>query len=69
MNDREQLQRMYPMSGDPGQDEFARVDEWLADGRRVALATVVSTWGSSPRPVGSHLLVNDAGEFFKRYFF
>lgn len=37
--------------------------EWQAAGRRVALATVVDTWGSSPRPVGSQLLVDDAGEF------
>jgi LAO/AO transport system kinase len=51
------------MSSNPTQDEFARVDEWLASGRRVALATVVSTWGSSPRPLGSHLLVNEDGEF------
>jgi xanthine/CO dehydrogenase XdhC/CoxF family maturation factor len=37
--------------------------EWQAAGRRVALATVVDTWGSSPRPVGSQLLIDDAGEF------
>lgn len=36
---------------------------WLKQGRGAALATVVHTWGSSPRPVGSHLVVNDAGEF------
>src|SRR3954470_4065360 len=30
-------------------------------GRKVALATVVSTWGSSPRPVGSQLVVDDTG--------
>ena len=35
---------------------------WRADGRKVALATVVTTWGSSPRPVGSQLAVDDAGE-------
>ena len=35
--------------------------EWLKSGRRVALATVVSTWGSSPRPVGSQLAVDDKG--------
>ncbi|MCB9737445.1 MAG: XdhC family protein [Deltaproteobacteria bacterium] len=32
-------------------------------GRRAALATVVATWGSSPRPVGSRLTVDDAGAF------
>ena len=36
---------------------------WKRSGRRVALATVVRTWGSSPRPAGSKLAVNDSGEF------
>jgi xanthine/CO dehydrogenase XdhC/CoxF family maturation factor len=36
---------------------------WIRAGRRVALATVVRTWGSSPRPAGSKLAVNDRGEF------
>jgi xanthine/CO dehydrogenase XdhC/CoxF family maturation factor len=36
--------------------------EWLRDGRKVALATVVSTWGSSPRPAGSQLLVDENAE-------
>ncbi len=31
---------------------------WLDQGRSLALATVISTWGSSPRPVGSQLLVD-----------
>lgn len=34
---------------------------WRAEGRSVALATVVTTWGSSPRPVGSQLAVDDGG--------
>jgi xanthine/CO dehydrogenase XdhC/CoxF family maturation factor len=36
---------------------------WKAAGRGVALATVVKTWGSSPRPAGSHLAVRDDGFF------
>ena len=35
---------------------------WQDAGHRVAVATVVNTWGSSPRPVGSQLGVNDRGE-------
>ncbi len=38
-------------------------DQWQAAGRRVAIATVIATWGSSPRPVGSQLLVDEHGEF------
>jgi xanthine/CO dehydrogenase XdhC/CoxF family maturation factor len=34
---------------------------WRSEGRKVALATVVRTWGSSPRPVGSQLAVDEAG--------
>ncbi|NIJ65194.1 xanthine dehydrogenase accessory factor [Sphingomonas leidyi] len=32
-------------------------------GARLALATVVSTWGSAPRPAGSHMLVHEDGRF------
>lgn len=34
---------------------------WRDAGRQVAMATVVSTWGSSPRPVGSRLVVDGEG--------
>ncbi len=37
--------------------------EWAADGRSVALATVVETWGSAPRPAGSHLVIDAEGNF------
>ena len=36
---------------------------WLDAGRQVALATVVETWGSSPRPCGSQLLVDAEANF------
>lgn len=36
---------------------------WQQEGRQVALATVVSTWGSAPRPAGSQLAVDDSGKF------
>ncbi len=42
-------------------DGLAEAARWLDDGRRVALATVVATWGSSPRPVGSQLAVDAQG--------
>ena len=35
---------------------------WCHAGRGVALATVVSTWGSSPRPVGSKLAIDSDGQ-------
>ena len=34
---------------------------WRESGKTVAIATVVSTWGSSPRPVGSQLAVDESG--------
>ena len=36
---------------------------WLEAGQAVALATVIGTWGSAPRPVGSHLVISADGAF------
>ena len=35
---------------------------WLKAGHSVAIATVVQTWGSSPRPIGSWLAIRDDGQ-------
>jgi xanthine dehydrogenase accessory factor len=35
---------------------------WLQSGHSVAIATVVQTWGSAPRPVGSWLAIRDDGQ-------
>ena len=45
------------------EDVLEQAAAWKAAGKGVALATVVSTWGSSPRPVGSQLAVDEGGEF------
>ena len=37
--------------------------DWLAAKQNVVLATVIQTWGSSPRPVGSRMIINDKGDF------
>lgn len=42
---------------------IAKALNWLAEGRRVALATVIQTWGSAPQPVGSQLLIDADGNF------
>ncbi len=46
-----------------GEDVLATARSWLDEGRHLALATVVATWGSSPRPTGSQLLVDGDGAF------
>lgn len=48
---------------DIADDILARAAAWRDEGRRVALATVVRTWGSSPRQAGSQLAVSDGGDF------
>ena len=52
-----------PFSRDDTDAILDTAARWRAEGRRVALATVVNTWGSSPRPVGSQLAADDAGAF------
>ncbi len=44
-------------------DPLVVAEAWHKEGRKVALATVIKTWGSAPRPVGSHLTIDGDGNF------
>ena len=44
-------------------DILKAAENWRNGGRTVALATVVETWGSAPRPVGSNLVIDGEGNF------
>jgi xanthine dehydrogenase accessory factor len=45
------------------EDVLGQALAWVREGRVVAMATVVETWGSSPRPRGSQLAIRDDGLF------
>ena len=45
------------------EDILKAAENWREDGRGVALATVMETWGSAPRPVGSNLVIDNEGNF------
>jgi xanthine dehydrogenase accessory factor len=49
------------MTGPDSEDILGIAADWLAAGETVAVATVVETWGSSPRPAGSRLAVTQSG--------
>jgi len=52
------------MTEGPGSlSEIEAALAWAAAGRKVALATVIETWGSAPRPKGSLLVVREDGLF------
>ncbi|WP_117191206.1 XdhC family protein [Rhizobium terrae] len=44
-------------------DPLLTAESWKRAGRDVAIATVVETWGSAPRPAGSHLVIDGEGNF------
>ena len=38
-------------------------NDWIKTNQKVVLATVIQTWGSSPRQVGSRMVINENGDF------
>ena len=51
------------MTQTSSKDPLLIAETWLSEGRSIALATVVETWGSAPRGVGSHLVIDSDGNF------
>ena len=45
------------------EDILKAAETWMKSGHGVALATVVETWGSAPRPAGSCRVISDDGTF------
>ena len=43
-------------------DVLTPLSTWLKEKRKVAIATVISTWGSAPRPVGGQMAIDVNGE-------
>ena len=41
---------------------LGELNQWIDGGEDIALATVIETWGSSPRPLGSKMLVTRSGK-------
>ncbi len=54
---------MSEVATTPIDDPLMLAERWRGEGRDVALATVVQTWGSAPRPIGSHLVIDSDGNF------
>jgi xanthine/CO dehydrogenase XdhC/CoxF family maturation factor len=44
-------------------DILGKAQAWRQEGKGVAIATVVETWGSAPRPTGSNLVIDEDGNF------
>lgn len=48
---------------DDVRDPLIVAENWREEGRTIAIATVVETWGSAPRRAGSHLVIDYDGNF------
>ena len=43
-------------------DLLQKIQEWKSNNKKFAIATVIKTWGSSPRPVGSAMIISEEME-------
>jgi xanthine/CO dehydrogenase XdhC/CoxF family maturation factor len=55
--------RMNAQSNSLDDNVLVQAAAWADEGRKVAIATVIETWGSAPRPVGSQLAICDDATF------
>ena len=42
---------------------FEKADNWVKNNKKIVLATVIQTWGSSPLGIGSRMIINEDGNF------
>ena len=42
---------------------FEKADNWAKNNKKIVLATVIQTWGSSPLGIGSRMIINEDGNF------
>ena len=47
----------------PSETILESANSWIESKQKVALATVIKTWGSSPCQIGSKMIINEKGEF------
>ena len=47
----------------PSENILENACSWIESQQRVALVTVIKTWGSSPCQIGSKMIINEKGEF------
>ena len=47
----------------PSETILESANSWIETKQKVALATVIKTWGSSPCQIGSKMIINDKGDF------
>lgn len=51
-----------PWEGDPMREMIEHIETWKQQGEEIALATVVSAGGSTPRPIGAKMIVSRSGK-------